>query len=142
MSQPEPKTCDWCGELPLVKRGEEGHYLECSNLVDCPGWPYTDPLATEAMAVAAWNAITKQDVIGFVRNPDAEFPQVFLCTPVDSRKADWILNERPCGECRHFFIPESANKLGSCGKKMMNVLIHKPVSSPPGDCCFEAKPAR
>lgn len=59
MSDPAPKPCDWCRQLPIAKQGEDGHYFECSNLIDCPAWPYTSPLPTPALALAAWNAIEK-----------------------------------------------------------------------------------
>jgi acyl carrier protein len=53
------QPCRYCHQQPNPKQSEEGHYLECSNLIDCPGWPYTEPHPTPALAIAAWNAITR-----------------------------------------------------------------------------------
>ena len=57
----DPKPCPYCDQPPAPKRIDEGHYLECSNLIDCPGWPYTELYPTPEQALAAWNAITKPE---------------------------------------------------------------------------------
>jgi len=51
----------------------------------------------------------------------------------------WVLNDRPCGECKHFFKQSAFGTLGGCRKKLMGVLSDKPVSSKEGECCFENK---
>lgn len=58
---PVSQPCPYCHQPPVTKQNDDGHYLECSNQIDCPGWPYTEPHPTQALAIAAWNSITRED---------------------------------------------------------------------------------
>jgi hypothetical protein len=56
-----PNPCPYCHQPPAQKSTESAppqHYLECSNLIDCPGWPYTEPHPTPELAIQEWNTIT------------------------------------------------------------------------------------
>lgn len=55
-----PLPCPYCDQPPAAKQSDSGHYIECSNLIDCPGWPYTDPYPTAAEATAEWNSLLER----------------------------------------------------------------------------------
>jgi hypothetical protein len=60
------QPCPYCQQPPALRTAPampglvDEHYLECSNQIDCPGWPYTEPHPTQELAIADWNAITKE----------------------------------------------------------------------------------
>ncbi|MEO5914831.1 MAG: hypothetical protein ABIS50_11400 [Luteolibacter sp.] len=50
-----PIPCKCCGQHALGTSDENGHHLQCSNLIDCDVWPATESLPSVAEAVEAWN---------------------------------------------------------------------------------------
>ena len=56
-----PQHCPYCHQPPNILGVDDQHFAECSNQLDCPGWPYTDPYPTQELAIAAWNTITRQE---------------------------------------------------------------------------------
>jgi hypothetical protein len=57
MNLPPLNPCPSCGHpgriVPAIKRGL--FVAECSEQIDCPKWPMTDPKTSEAEAAEAWN---------------------------------------------------------------------------------------
>jgi hypothetical protein len=48
----------------------------------------------------------------------------------------WVLNERPCGECRHMKIIRAVPR---CGQSGAEVVAEMPARHPQGQPCFEEK---
>ncbi len=54
--------CPRCKASPIVGKTENGFfYLECGNLIDCPEWPTTEPLASLEEARSQWIEITSPE---------------------------------------------------------------------------------
>lgn len=53
----------------------------------------------------------------------------------------WILNEKPCGECRHFHPWWNHEIMGGCKKKLFGVFSTQPVLAPENEPCFEEQEA-
>jgi hypothetical protein len=62
LTNPELKPCPCCGveAMPMVQEATPGqpeqHWVECSNLIDCPVWPITPYFQTAKEAADAWQA--------------------------------------------------------------------------------------
>lgn len=59
-TEPEPKSCPFCGKEPRIYGDKPQAYIACIN-IDCPVNPETIFFQTREAAIEAWNRRAKED---------------------------------------------------------------------------------